>query len=160
MKTCFFSGHRVLPEGIDRSLSTLLRERISDLCESGVTEFICGGAMGFDRMAAEAVLHLRDCWYPRIKLILLLPYPDQSEHWPAPEQDAYREILRQADQVHYTAEVYFPGCFHLRNQQMADRSDCLICYCREDSGGTAETIKYAKKKGLPIANLAELIPEY
>lgn len=42
-----------------------------------------------------------------------------------------------------------------RNRWMVDRADCLIAYLFRDYGGAYETVKYAKKQGKPVINLAE-----
>ena len=61
---CCFTGHR--PRGLPRPDSdamALLRLRLMQAvraaCGGGVRTFLCGGAQGFDQLAAEAVLALR-----------------------------------------------------------------------------------------------------
>ena len=56
---CAFSGHRSLPAAAWEQLPRLLRQRIVSLAEEGYTGFLCGGAMGFDTLAAEAVISVR-----------------------------------------------------------------------------------------------------
>ena len=51
-KTCCFAGHRKLPiRQIERIVLNLDRE-VDNLIAQGVTDFISGGALGFDHIAA------------------------------------------------------------------------------------------------------------
>ena len=78
---CAFSGHRSLPAAAGEQLPRLLRQKIVSLAEEGYTGFLCGGAMGFDTLAAEAVISVRRR-YPALTLTLALPCPEQDRAWP------------------------------------------------------------------------------
>ena len=55
-QTCCFTGHRVIaPEHVP-VLEKQLRAQILQLFDDGYRVFACGGALGFDTMAAQAVL--------------------------------------------------------------------------------------------------------
>ena len=71
-QTCCFSGHRHLPKKDILHIHNLLVKHILKLIHIGVNTFICGGALGFDTLAALAVLKIRSI-YPHIQLILALP---------------------------------------------------------------------------------------
>lgn len=75
-KTCCFTGHRCIPNESLDSLKRQLKREIEKLIQQGVIYFGAGGALGFDTLAAEAVLELKQ-QYPFIKLILVLPCPDR-----------------------------------------------------------------------------------
>ena len=74
-KACAFTGHRPgkLPWGYDEKAATCmefkfrLRESLEYLIGKGYVDFLSGGALGFDLMAAEMVLSLREK-YPWIRL--------------------------------------------------------------------------------------------
>jgi nucleoside 2-deoxyribosyltransferase len=51
--------------------------------------------------------------------------------------------------------VHYKAAIQKRNRWMVDRADCLIAYLFRDFGGAYETVKYAKKQGKPVINLAE-----
>ena len=55
-RTCFFTGHRDIPEYVQHLINTKLLETIDGLYDKGYVNFICGGAVGFDTMAAKAVI--------------------------------------------------------------------------------------------------------
>lgn len=151
--TCCFSGHREIPDAERERLQQLLREAIETLIGRGVTDFIAGGAYGFDMLAAQEVLTLRR-QHP-IRLILALPCPNQTKGWPAGAVGEYERIREQADEEHVLSIAYHKGCMLRRNDWMVAQSAYLICYRKTLTGGTAYTVKQATKAGLRIRNLAK-----
>ena len=122
--------------------------------EQGYRYFGCGGALGFDTLAAQTVLRLRET-YPEIRLILVLPCRNQTWGWKQEDIAEYDRIMKAADKVTYTSEQYYSGCMHKRNRHLVDYSSLCICYLTEQSGGTAYTVNYARSQGLKIINVAE-----
>ena len=122
--------------------------------EQGYRYFGCGGALGFDTLAAQTVLRLREI-YPEIRLILVLPCRDQTRGWKQADVAEYDRIMKAADKVTYTSEQYYSGCMHKRNRHLVDYSSLCVCYLTEQSGGTAYTAYYAQSQGLKIINVAE-----
>ena len=116
--------------------------------------FGAGGALGFDTLAAQIVLSLKET-YPTIKLILVLPCLSQSDAWSLEDKSIYENIKGRADKVVYTSRDYTRGCMHKRNRHLVDNSSVCICYLTEKTGGTAYTVDYAKKNGLLVVNTAE-----
>lgn len=151
-KTCCFTGHRYLPKTMVPVLQLHLKQQIEALAIRGFTAFLCGGALGLDLLAAEAVLALRGS-LPEIKLVMTLPCPEQAERWQAAEQARYHAVLRQADEVLYTSDSYTPGCMQKRNRYMVDRSSACLFYITKMQSGTAMTLKYAIAQDLELINL-------
>lgn len=149
-KVACFSGHRNLPHDC-MELQANLEKAIVELIERGVVFFGSGGAVGFDLLAATAVLKLKED-YPHIRLVMVLPCPpeQQSSYWNDEQKKRYYEILGQADKVRILSPQYTNKCMHDRNRHMVDCSAYLICYLRQHSGGTFYTVNYAKKRGLDI----------
>ena len=151
-KTCCFTGHREIPERDYNLLKQKTKNAIVALIGKGVIYFGAGGARGFDTIAAETVLELKND-YPQIKLILVLPCPDQTKGWKEDDIRKYNIIKENADKVVFTADHYFNGCMHVRNRHLVDNSGYCICYLTKENGGTAFTVNYAKTKGLEIHNV-------
>ncbi len=146
--TCFFTGHRDIPRGDYDKIYNETVELIKRLAKDGYTDFICGGAVGFDTLAANAVLSLRDeC---NIKLHLFLPCADQAKFFSSEQKREYERIKEQCDSVNILYDKYFRGCMHARNRKMADLSSTCIAFLQTESGGTAYTVAYAKKLGIDI----------
>jgi len=152
-QTCCFTGHRNIPIDERESIKQRLKEEIISLIHQGVRYFATGGALGFDTMAALAVLKLKR-EYPHIRLILVLPYRDQQEKWRAWDKFIYDLILDQADKAVYISRYYTHDCMHKRNRHLVDHSGICVCYLTNPHSGTAYTVDYAKQRGLRIINLA------
>lgn len=153
-KTCCFTGHRTLPPQAQAQIVSRLEPILIDLIHSGVHYFGTGGALGFDTLAAQTVLRLRDR-YPQIKLILVLPCRSQANNWQETDVNTYNAIKQAADKVVYTSETYTPDCMYKRNRHLVDHSSICICYLTQRRGGTFYTVNYAKTQGLHIINLAD-----
>ena len=98
-KSCCFTGHRDIEKGALPSLQKRLQEEIRRLIEEkGVCNFIAGGALGFDTLAAEAVLALKEK-YPSIRLLLALPCPEQTARWKEEDVLRYQRILAACDKI-------------------------------------------------------------
>ncbi|WP_040198378.1 SLOG family protein [Candidatus Soleaferrea massiliensis] len=151
-QTCCFTGHRDISEGDTAGIVRLLEYEVEKLICEGVCYFGAGGAQGFDTIAAQVVLKMRER-HPQIRLILVLPCRDQTQRWNQKDKQIYDAILSRADKVVYLADQYYRGCMHQRNRYLVDHSGHCICYLRRDMGGTAYTVRYAKSKGVHVINL-------
>lgn len=148
-----FSGHRKLPEDCSELCASLQGAMIT-LIDRGVVFFGNGGAVGFDALAATTVLKLKED-YPHIRLVMVLPCPpdEQTLKWNEEQKRRYFETLRQADKVRVLSPRYTNSCMLDRNRHMVDNSAYLICYLREQHGGTFYTVNYAEQRGLNILRL-------
>ncbi len=150
---CCFTGHRsILPEDSER-LHKRLDHVISVLISKGVKTFRCGGAVGFDTLAALIILEKKRDGAD-VSLELFLPCRDQSRGWNDFNKDIYAYVLSEANSIHYAEETYQVGCMLKRNRQMVNGATYCVAYCKKSTGGTAYTLNYAKKKGVRTLNLA------
>ena len=154
LHTCCFTGHRDIPPEILPALAAKVEAEVLELIADGIRYFYAGGALGFDTLAAETVLRLRD-QFPQIQLILALPNREQTRGWSAASVERYESILRRANEVIYTSEHYTRGCMQRRNRFMVDHSAVCVAYCTRATGGSAYTLQYARKSGLRILLLSE-----
>ncbi|MCL2038441.1 SLOG family protein [Candidatus Saccharibacteria bacterium] len=154
--TCCFTGHRMIAEGDKETLGQRTRAAAEELIREGVECFLCGGAIGFDTMAGQVIVGLRQ-EYPKVKLKMILPCKNQDAKWSAEEKAAYQELLKVADErIYVSEEDYFDGCMKARNIRLVEESGYCIAYMRKAvRSGTAQTVRLAKKQGLKIINLAE-----
>lgn len=147
---CCFTGHR--PEKLTRSEQAIksdLKKEIKLAIKAGYTVYLTGMARGTDLWAAQIVLELQQR-NNDIKLICAVPYEGFDERWPRLWKQLYWQVLDKADYVQVIGQGYYPGIFQIRNQWMADRSSRVIAVYNGQSGGTKNTIDYAKIQGLPI----------
>ncbi len=150
-QTVCFTGHRDL-KGQEKALTPLLDQMIDALYRRGYRRFFSGGAMGFDLLAAERMLHFRET-HPDAHLIMAIPCADQTAKWPDAECRRYERILYYADETRVLSPRYYRGCMMVRNQHMVDRSSVCVCYLYKPKGGTVTTVTYAAAENLTILNL-------
>lgn len=86
-------------------------------------------------------------------MVLPCPPEQQSSRWNDEQKKRYYKILGQADKVRILSPQYTNSCMLERNRHMVDCSAYLICYLREQRGGTFYTVKYAERRGLNILRL-------
>ena len=154
-QSCAFTGHRPhkFPWRYNETdsrctaLKTALAEQITSLAEAGVTAYYGGGADGVDCWATLVVLELKKK-NPALNLHLILPHEGQADKWSDSAQERYRFILSQADSLEYVSHDYYDGCMLDRNRRLVDAADLLLAvYNGERRGGTAATVRYARKLG-------------
>ena len=161
LKTVAFTGHRPekLPWGNnDNSADALmykfrLREALEYLIGVGYVNFMSGAARGFDTIAAEIVISLREV-YPWIRLTVVLPCADQAAHWSSEERARWENIVHNSDHVETMARTFDRGCMFRRNRYLVDNADMLLAaYDGVSSGGTAMTLDNARKCGVKVRRL-------
>ena len=142
-KICCFTGHRKIKKNEFDLVQSKLKENIVQLIESNVTIFICGGALGFDTLAALEVLEQKKS-NKNIQLVMALPCKEQCKNWKEKDKIIYKNIMQKADKITYVSEEYSNGCMLKRNRYMIDNSNYCICYLRYTKSGIAYTVNYAK----------------
>ena len=156
-QTVCFTGHRHIPDEQYAQLWDSLLAVIEEQIASGALIFRTGGALGFDTMAALAVLSLRKR-FPDIRLELILPCPSQTRGWAKSDTVLYEQIKSQADSVRYVSTGYYAGVLQQRNRALVENSDVCVAYlCNSSGGGTAYTASLALKNGLELINLQDRI---
>ena len=152
--SCCFTGHRqICDEKVPRIIERLDR-LIPELAGQGYAAFLAGGALGFDTLAAQAVLRARG-QNPGIRLIIIQPCRNHEARWNGRQILLYRQILEQADEVVCLSDHYYSGCMQVRNRYLIDNSGLCAAYLTDNHGGTGYTVKYAKARGIPVINLRE-----
>ena len=153
--SCCFTGHRDLGESAN-DISSILPDVLTSLYDEGYRTFLAGGALGFDTLAAKAVIELRRK-KKDARLELILPCRDQSSRWSPQDIRIYNSILALADKVTYISNEYTRSCMYERNRALVDSSNLCIAYCKKNGGGSHYTCEYAEKRGVRIVNLANIL---
>ncbi len=130
-----------------------LKDTLEELIATGVIRFLSGAARGFDTIAAETVLELRDL-YPWISLTVVLPCDDQADKWGDGDKARWEHLLERADHVLHLAGRYDKGCLFRRNRYLVDHSSLLVAaYDGRSAGGTAMTLAYAAERNRTVVRL-------
>lgn len=114
---------------------------------------ISGMAIGWDIACAEAAIDLG------IPLICAIPFPQQPSRWPPVSVMLWAKIKAKATEVHTVSTEFTRNAFQLRNIWMVDRADLILALWNGTAGGTANCIKYAVKKQVPVYNLWNIYKE-
>ncbi len=158
ISTVCFTGHR--PKSIpwiddltdERYIAVkdILKQKIIDAIDNGITHFISGMAEGVDLLVAELVLEAK--WdYPFIFLECAIPFSGQDTRFSKTNQQRYQKIIENADKVSVLSNRYYNGCLFSRNLYMVENSSLLIAVFNGiKEGGTFQTISLAKKKNLEV----------
>ena len=149
---CSFTGHRQIKNEHISAISALVDQGIEYAYSMGCRTFYSGGAIGFDTVAARAVIRFRIS-HPDVRLVLCLPCVNQDELWSGSQRDDYGYLLRSADEVIYVSETYTHTCMRERNEMLAERSDLVIAYVGRARSGSSQTAKMAERLGKTVYNI-------
>lgn len=144
-----FSGHRTYRGEADEEL----RGIVARLYNEGYRRFLCGMAWGFDLAAGEAVADLKQT-YSDVELIAALPYRNFSKLFHADAADKYKRVIREADAVVAVSDIESRAAYRMRNDYLVDNSSVLVAWFDgQPRGGTAYTVRRARRKGVRVENL-------
>ncbi|MEE0970536.1 MAG: SLOG family protein [Clostridia bacterium] len=153
-----FTGHRNVPKNLKPALTELLAEIVESLYNRGARIFKAGGAVGFDTMAAQAVIDLKAKTRDGdIKLCLCLSSKQQSKSFSRFDQIIYNLILENSDSVSYESNVSNTESYYARNRRLVSGSDVCVAFCTSQRGGTYYTCTQALMSGVEFINLADFI---
>ena len=152
--TVAFFGHRYISSVF--RLEELLEKHIRELLtQNEYVDFLVGCNGEFDQCVSSVILRtqkrVRD---DNSSLTLVLPYDiaryrNNKEYF----ENYYSDI-----QISYKASAAHPkSAIQIRNREMVDRADLVICYIENQYGGAWQTVQYALKQQKTVINLAEFI---
>ena len=150
--TVSFFGHRSIERAseVENRFDKLLHELIT---QKEYVEFLIGRDGEFDLLASAAIKRaVREYGYGNTHFTLVLPYM-KAEY-----RDNEKEYLDYYDEVEVCAEsadAHPKAAIQIRNRNMVDRSDLVVCCIQHKSGGAYRTMQYAKKQGKQVRNLAD-----
>ena len=70
-------------------------------------------------------------------------------------EEAFQEYYDEVEICQSSSAAHFKAAMQVRNREMVDRSDLVVCYIEHNSGGAFQTVQYAKKKNKEIVNLSD-----
>jgi uncharacterized phage-like protein YoqJ len=111
---------------------------------------ISGMALGLDSWAAEVAIELN------IPFTAAIPFVDQDKVWNDNAKKHYHYLLSKAESQVIVSDGEYAGWkLQKRNEWIVDNCDMLISVRVPSvvSGGTINTIDYARSKGLSIVNI-------
>ena len=146
--TITFCGHSncLFSDEEKEKLKQLL---IKEIRKNPTCKFYLGGYGDFDSLCLRTLRGLKK-EFQDIELIFITPYIDKN----------YSKL--EFAKYHYD-DVIFPPLESIprkfailkRNEWMVDSADLVIAYVKYSWGGAAKTLEYAKRKKVPIINIAQ-----
>ena len=133
----------------------MLEEQIRKLIdENEYVEFLVGHNGDFDRCVSSAVLRVRKNYRDdNSSLILVLPYA--TAEYLNNKEDFHRFYTDV--EISYKASIAHPrAAIQIRNREMVDKADLVICYVEENRGGAYRTMKYALEHDKNVINFQRL----
>ena len=150
--TVAFFGHRYIDNilKVEEQLEDHIRKLLQ---EHEYVDFLVGRNGDFDQCVSSSVLRVRKNYRDdNSSLILVLPYPT-SEYI---NNEQYFEEYYNEIEVSYAASKAHPkSAFQIRNREMVDKADLIICFVEENTGGAWQTVKYAIEQGKTVINLSK-----
>ena len=150
--TVAFFGHRY----IDNPFR--IEERVEEhiyrlLAEKEYVDFLVGRDGEFDQFASSAVLRVRKQYRDdNSSLILVLPYA-KAEY--LNNEESYHDYYSDVEISYEASKAHPKAAIQIRNREMVDRADLILCWIEREKGGAWQTVQYAIKQEKTVINLAD-----
>ena len=133
----------------DEEKEKLKQLLIKEIRKNPTCKFYLGGYGDFDSLCLRTLRELKK-EFQDIELIFITPYIDKN----------YSKL--EFAKYHYD-DVIFPPLESVprkfailkRNEWMVEEADLVIAYVMYSWGGAAKTLEYAKRKKVPVINIAQ-----
>lgn len=152
--TVAFFGHRYIdnPLKVEESLEEQIRKLIN---EKEYVDFVVGRNGEFDQCASSSVLRVRKNYRDdNSSLVLMLPYPT-AEY--VNNQNYFEDYYSDIEISYAASKAHSKSAIQIRNREMVDRADLVICYIEHKEGGAYKTVQYALMMGKTVINLTTQI---
>jgi uncharacterized phage-like protein YoqJ len=147
------TGHRPKKLGGYGQLAhDILVELAQNWLENTGPELVISGmALGWDQALARAAVEAG------IPFDAYVPCHGHPARWPEESQRKYAALLEQARDIKIIHDGPYPGpqVMQQRNEAMVDNADTVLALWDGSSGGTANCVRYAERRGVTIVNLWE-----
>ena len=148
--TVAFFGHRYIDNPF------LIEERMEKqiyklLAEHEYVDFLVGRNGDFDQYVSSTVLRVRKRYRDdNSSLILMLPYPT-AEY--LNNEESFHNYYTEVEISYAASKAHPKSAIQIRNREMVDRADLVICAIEKETGGAWQTVQYAMKQEKSVINL-------
>ncbi len=150
--TISFFGHRVIyrSEDIEKRLEILIESIVKS---KEYIEFLVGRDGDFDILVSSVICRItKKLSYGNAAHVLVLPYM-KAEY-----NNNNEDFLKYYDEVEIcesSCYSHYKSAIQIRNRNMVDRSDLVVCYVERQKGGAYSTMAYAVRQGIKVINIAD-----
>ena len=150
--TVAFFGHRYLENIFE--IEHRLEEQIRLLMnEHEYVDFLVGRNGEFDQLVSSTIRRIKRVYRDdNSSLVLMLPYAT-AEY--LNNQESYEDYYDEVEVSFAASNAYPKAAIQLRNREMVDRANLILCCIDHKSGGAYQAIRYAEKQGKEVINLAD-----
>lgn len=154
--TVSFFGHRQITNvmEMEKRLEPLIRTLLH---EKEYVEFLVGRDGEFDQLVSSTVRRckcmIRD---DNSSFVWVMPYLTAEFR---DNEESFRQYYDEIEVCSDAAGTHYKNAHQTRNRVMVDRSDLVVFCIQQVSGGAWQTMKYAKKRGIPYINIAKEVFE-
>ena len=150
--TVSFFGHRYVEHGseIENRLDKLLHDLIT---QREYVDFLIGRDGDFDLLASSTIKRaIRNYSYGNTHFTLVLPYM-KAEY--RDNEQSYLDYYDEVEICSDSAESHPKSAIQVRNRNIVDRSDLVVCCIQHKNGGAYKTMQYAERQCKKIVNIAD-----
>ena len=154
--TVSFFGHRRIENAleIENRLEQLIRTLLRD---HEYIEFLVGRDGEFDQIVSSTIRRCkREYRSDNSAHIWVLPYLTAEFR---DNEESFRDYYDEIEVCEAAAGSHYKNAHQTRNRAMVDRSDLVVFCIQRERGGAWQTMKYAKKRGVPCINLNDQMEE-
>ena len=143
-------GHRHIEQG------ALVEERLESLLYDLITgkeyvEFLIGRDGEFDLLASSVIKRcIKKYGRGNTSLVLVLPYM-RAEY--RNNEKSYLDYYDEVEICEESAKAHYKSAIQVRNRNMVDRSDLVVCCIQHQSGGAYKTVQYAQRLGKRVVEV-------
>ena len=151
--TVTFFGHRYVDNmfRIEEKLEPILKDLIN---QKEYVEFLVGRDGEFDQIVSSAIRKAKERYdYGNVSHILVLPY-ERADY--RDNKDSFEDYYDEIQISSSAAAAHPKAAIGVRNREMCDRADLIICYVEKEKGGAYNAMKYAKSVGKQVINLFDM----
>ena len=91
-----FTGHRTINPNKQQAVKEKLNSTIIELYNQGHRTFLCGMAIGFDLLAAEILIELKETCKD-IYIVACIPFIGQESRFSPTDQERYNKVINSVD---------------------------------------------------------------
>lgn len=118
------------------------------LVKKEYVDFLVGRNGEFDQYASSAVLRIRKQYRDdNSSLISVLPYLTAEC---INNQNSFENYYSEIEVSNAASVAHPKSAFQIRNREMVDRADLVLCYVERPTDGAYQIIQYAYKQGKAV----------
>ena len=132
---------------LEKTAEQLIREK-------PCLDFLVGRDGEFDLLAASVIRRtIQKTGYGNAALILVLSYMTAEFR---DNEDSFLNYYNEVEICEKSSTAHYKSAIQIRNRDMIERSDLVICALEHNTGGAYRSVQYARRLGRNVINLAKI----